>query len=585
MPTISINRKDFEQLIGQPATEEQLAAWLPLVKGELKEQDSKTGDLRIELQDSNRPDLWSCEGIARQIRVKLAGAAPPYPFFKSTKRQAHRLLVSPGLERVRPYVAACTAVGYAVTDTGLTQLIQAQEKLSDIFGRKRRTVSIGLYRRSQIKFPVHYDLVKPDEVRFTPLGFEEALSLREILAVHPKGLEYGPILAGHELVPLLRDEAGHVLSLPPIINSREVGEVRVGDRELFVEVTGNDLHMVILTLNILAVNLADRGATIEPVEVRYPYDTPFGKTVRTPLDFWKPVIDDRVERIKARLTSKKPKSILKTIDAALGRPLDAKTMQSALRSYGYEVRAARNELSVQPPPYRNDLMHVVDMAEDVAISLGYGSFEPEMPTQFTVGSLSRLEQVSDRIRDLMVGFGFQEIISNILASRLELIDHMRLAGSEWDRLVEVENVMSQSYASLRQWITPSLLRVEVASSRAFYPHRLFEVGEVAVPDPTHEMGSRTLTVLGVLIAHAGTNFSEVHSCLDLLLFYLNEAYTLEPMSHPSFLEGRAGRIVSEGRTLGLIGELHPETLERWQASMPAAVFELEVDTLAEERKS
>ncbi|HKW85805.1 MAG TPA: phenylalanine--tRNA ligase subunit beta, partial [Nitrospiraceae bacterium] len=448
-----------------------------------------------------------------------------------------------------------------------------------------RTVSIGLYRRSQIKFPVHYDLVKPDEVRFTPLGFEEALSLREILAVHPKGLEYGPILAGHELVPLLRDEAGHVLSLPPIINSREVGEVRVGDRELFVEVTGNDLHMVILTLNILAVNLADRGATIEPVEVRYPYDTPFGKTVRTPLDFWKPVIDDRVERIKARLASKKPKSILKTIDAALGRPLDAKTMQSALRSYGYEVRAARNELSVQPPPYRNDLMHVVDMAEDVAISLGYGSFEPEMPTQFTVGSLSRLEQVSDRIRDLMVGFGFQEIISNILASRLELIDHMRLAGSEWDRLVEVENVMSQSYASLRQWITPSLLRVEVASSRAFYPHRLFEVGEVAVPDPTHEMGSRTLTVLGVLIAHAGTNFSEVHSCLDLLLFYLNEAYTLEPMSHPSFLEGRAGRIVSEGRTLGLIGELHPETLERWQASMPAAVFELEVDTLAEERKS
>lgn len=575
MPTISINRQDFEQLIGQPAPEEQIVAWLPLVKGELKEQDSKTGELRIELQDSNRPDLWSCEGIARQIRIKLAGAVSPYPFFKSTRRPIRRLLVSPGLEHVRPYVAACTAVGYAVTDEGLTQLIQVQEKLSDVFGRKRHTVSIGLYRLPQIEFPVHYDLVKQDEARFTPLGLAEALSLREILAVHPKGLEYGSILAGHELVPLLRDKAGRVLSLPPIINSREVGEVRVGDRELFVEVTGTDEFMVVLTLNILAVNLADRGAAIEPVEVSYPSATSLGKAVRTPLDF------------------AKPRSVLiKTIEAALGQSLDAKAMQSALRSYGYEASAARNKLSVKPPPYRNDLMHTVDVVEDVAISLGYDRFAPEMPTQFTVGSLSRLEQVSDRIRDLMVGFGFQEIISNILASRLELIDHMRLGKLDQierrlggGRLVEVENVMSQSYACLRQWITPSLLRVEAASSRSFYPHRLFEVGEVVVPDPTDEMGSRTLTVLGALIAHSGANFSEVHSCLDLLLFYLNQPYTLEPMSHPSFLEGRAGSIVSEGRTLGLIGELHPETLEHWQVSVPAVAFELEVDALAEERKS
>ncbi|HET8580427.1 MAG TPA: phenylalanine--tRNA ligase subunit beta [Nitrospiraceae bacterium] len=567
MPTISINRKDFEQLIGQPATEEQIVAWLPLVKGEIKEEDRKTGELRIELQDSNRPDLWSCEGIARQIRVKLAGAASPYPFFRSRMRPTRRLLVSPGLERVRPYVAACTAVGYAVTDIGLVQLIQVQEKLSDVFGRKRQKVSIGLYRLSRIKFPVHYDLVKPDEARFTPLGFEQQMSLREILAVHPKGLEYGPILTGQELVPLLRDDAGQVLSMPPIVNSREVGEVRVGDRELFVEVTGTDLLMVVLTLNILAVNLADRGAAIEHVEMSYPCATPLGKTVWTPFDFGKP-----------RSTP------IKTIEAALGQPLAAKTMQSALRSYGYEVRAAQNKLSVKPPPYRNDLMHVVDVAEDMAISLGYERFAPEMPTQFTVGNLSRLEVISDRIRDLMVGFGFQEIISNILASRLELVDHMRLAGSEWDRLVEVANVMSQSYACLRQWITPSLLRVEATSSRSFYPHRLFEVGETVVPDPTDEMGSRTLMVLGALIAHASANFSEVHSCLDLLLFYLNQPYTLEPMNHPSFLEGRAGRIVSEGRTLGLIGELHPETLEHWQVSVPAAVFELEVDALAEERK-
>ena len=571
MPTISINQKDFEQLVGRPTiAAEPLDAWLPLVKAELKDQDSESGEVRLELHDSNRPDLWSCEGIARQIRIKLQGAASAYPFFKPTPRPKRRIQVMQGLERVRPYIAACTAVGYKMTGEGLAQLVQTQEKLADIFGRKRRTISIGLYRLPQIVFPVTYTLVKPEEVRFTPLGVEEKMSPREILAVHPKGLEYGPILASHDRLPLLMDEEGQVLSLPPIINSREIGEVRVGDRELFVEVTGTDLPMVLLTLNILAVNLADRGATIEAVEVAYPYATELGKTVRTPFNF------------------QKARSIpIKTIEDALGVPLGAERIRQALLAYGYEASASkdRGAISVKIPPYRNDLMHPLDVVEDVAISRGYGEFTPIMPSQFTVGSLSRLEEMSDRVRDMMVGMGFQEIISNIMASRQELIDRMHLAGSDRDQIVEVENVMTQAYSCLRQWITPSLLRVEAASTRAFYPHRLFEVGEVAVPDATEETGVRTLMVLGALIAHANANFSEAHSCLDLLLFYLDRPYTLEPISHRSFLDGRAGRIVSNGRAVGLIGEIHPEVLEHWQVSMPSVVFELEVDALVNEGKS
>ena len=570
MPTISINCQDFEQLLGNaraastPITAADIEGWLPLVKGELKDQDLELGELRIELQDGNRPDLWSCEGMARQVRIKLQGKPSSYPFFKSRHRPKRRLHVAPGLEEVRPYVAACAAIGYRVTEVGLAQLIQTQEKLGELFGRKRHTISIGVYQLPQIVFPVTYALVKPDEARFTPLGFEDKLSLGEILAVHPKGIEYGPIIAGHERVPLLRDGEGQVLSLPPIINSREIGEVKVGDQELFVEVTGTDLLMVILTLNILAANLADRGATIEAVEVVYPYKTRFGKTVRTPFDFGQ--------------TRAIP---IKTIESALGQRLGSEGVCRALSAYGYEARSAGNKVSVKPPPYRNDQMHAVDVVEDVAISRGYGEFTPLMPSQFTVGSLSRVEQVSDRVRDLMVGVGFQEIISNILSSRQELCDRMRLTGTAWEQLLEVDNVMSQSFACLRQWITPSLLRVESASTRAFYPHRLFEVGEVAVLDPTDDQGSRTVLTLGALVTHANANFSEIHSCLDLLLYYLGYPYTLEPIHHPSFLGGRAGQIISQSKAVGLIGELHPEVLEQWQVGMPGVVFELSVDALAE----
>jgi len=320
--------------------------------------------------------------------------------------------------------------------------------------------------------------------------------------------------------------------------------------------------MVVLTLNIFAANLADRGATIEPIEVRYPYKTALGKSVVTPQDLGKP----RTLQVK-------------TIEQALGQPIGAKAVKQALEVYGYDVSVGKGNVKAKLPPYRQDLMHAMDVVEDVAISRGYGDFEPVMPAQFTVGGLSRIEQLSDRSRELMVGLGFQEIISNILGSPDQYRSAMRLDDTDWGRMVEVGNVMSLSFSCLRQWIIPSLLRVETASSRAFYPHRIFEAGDVAISDPSEELGSRTDTVLGSVIAHATANFSEVHSCLDVLFYHLGFVYTLEPLAHPSFLEGRVGRVVAGGATVGVIGELHPEVLERWQIAVPTVAFEVNLSQL------
>ena len=562
MPTISIFHQDLNALLGETSTIEQVDAWLPLVKGELKDHTFSTGEIRVELQDSNRPDLWCVEGIARQISTKLKGSRPSYPFVRSKARPKRRITVAKGMEVVRPFVAACCSTEYRVTEDGLTQLIQVQEKLSDIYGHKRQTVSIGLYRLSHIQFPVTYGLVKPEEARFTPLGFSDKMSLKEIVEIHPKGLEYGPIVSKHDSYPLLWDKEGQILSFPPIINSREIGEVRVGDGDLLVEVTGTDIRMVLLTLNIFAANLADRGAKIEPVEILYPYATDYGKSVRTPHE-----ISD-TQAIS-----------LHEIEAALGQPLGKEAIQQALTTYGYEIKASRHKISVRLPCYRSDLMHPVDVAEDVAISRGYESFAPIMPSQFTVGSLSEIETMSDFIRDQMIGQGFQEIFSNILMSHEDLVERMRIRDPDHTGVVEVDNVMSQSFSCLRSWILPSLLRVETASPRAFYPHRLFEIGEVAIPDLSHQSGSRTLVRLGAFIAHPNANFSEAHTCLDWLLHYLVREYTLEPSNHGTFLEGRVGKIMCGGQAVGLIGELHPEVLETWQITMPVSAFELDVDAL------
>jgi phenylalanyl-tRNA synthetase beta chain len=118
--------------------------------------------------------------------------------------------------------------------------------------------------------------------------------------------------------------------------------------------------------------------------------------------------------------------------------------------------------------------------------------------------------------------------------------------------------------------------VEALSPRAFYPHLLFEVGETAQLDLEANVGSRTTLSIAAISANSGANFSEIHSYLDLLMYYMAWPYELEPVTHPSFLEGRVGRIRCEGYAVGFIGEFHPEVLEAWQIDMPTSGFEFEI---------
>jgi phenylalanyl-tRNA synthetase beta chain len=558
MPTIDIKKKDLDGLIGKKLSVEALEKHLMLAKAELKEYNAATDELKVELSDSNRPDLWCAEGVARQIRIALTGKPEAYPFFKPGRKATRVIKVSKEMQKVRPYIAACTVQGLRMNDDVLTQMIQSQDKLAEIFGRKRSTVSIGIYEMDKIMFPVDYKLMDPSAISFTPLGMDEKLTLGQILERHPKGIQYGGIVKPFPKYPILVDSMHHVLSFPPIINSTEIGEVKTNTRNVLVEVTGTDQRMVALTLNILAVNFHDRGAEVDPVLVSYPYATEMGRAVTFPYD-----------------TSGTLRLSLAKFNAALGEETRGADLVKRLAAYGHKVTQSKGTVSISYPPYRDDIMHAMDIVEDYAISRGYDSFEAVMPQQSTVGGLSRVELLSDIVRGNMVGAGFQEFVSNILCSHEEMADGLAADG----RLVEVDNVMSLAYSVLRNKVLPSLLNVEAASSKAFYPHRTFEVGEIAVIDPEENMGTRTDLNLAALISHPTANFSEMHSTLDVLLYYLGVEYRLESAEAPFFLKGRCGKVLVKDAIIGFIGEVRPEVLERRQITMPCAAFEININAL------
>ena len=593
MPKIDVNEETFYSLAGKRWTsKEEFEEALVCAKAELDADSDKNLPaeervLKIELNDTNRPDLWGTAGCARQLRVYSGGKAPAYPFFSSpgnVKAAKHKVIVEESVRQVRPYLSGFLASGKAISDPMLRDIIQTQEKLAWNFGRKRRSISMGIYRTSIIKWPIIYKGVDPDKVSFIPLQGPDhglapgRLTLSEILKQHPKGKEYAFILENEKIHPLLTDSAGAVLSYPPIINSADLGAVQVGDSEFFVELTGSDINAVTLAASIVACDLADNGFSIEPVEMEYQFDTPFGRNCVTPYYFQEKVFCS-----------------LRRIEKFLGEKLSAGECLAALARMGVKAEKAfdteRSEgitdtergesekgegVTAWPPEYRNDFLHAADVAEDVMIGRGLNTFKPERPNDFTVGRLTPLTLFSRRVRELMTGMGYQEMIYNYLGSRKDFVEKMRGDGS---RIIRISNPMTENYEYIRDGMLASLLMSEAVSGHSVYPHRIFEIGKIAFLDSEENYGTKTRQYLGFLHADRDASFNTAAAQIQTMFYYLSREYGVEEAADSRFIPGRAASLIYKGRPIGVFGELHPEVLENWGLTMPCTAGELDIEAL------
>jgi phenylalanyl-tRNA synthetase beta chain len=572
MPKIDVNEKLFFDLLGRGFGKDELESLLPAAKAELDEWDSSGGPasertIKIELNDTNRPDLWSTSGLARALRTYLGSPAPRYGFFsrEDQAKDAGKLVVEvdPSVQAVRPFIAAFVISGKPITDALLKDIIQTQEKLCWNFGRKRRSIAMGVYRSSMMSYPVRYSAVDPQATRFVPLGSDKEMSLSQILKEHPKGLEFAFILEGLKRYPYLTDAKGETLSFPPVINSASLGAVEVGDTDLFVELTGTDMPSLCLAASIVACDFADSGYEIRPVRVEYPYDTPFGRSVVFPYYFQKPVSCG-----------------LERIVRFLGKSINADEAVAALSRMGCDCDRHGQYVQVFPPEYRNDFLHAADIIEDIMIGIGMDGFEPERPRDFTIGRLTKIELLSRRVKDSMSGLGFQEMIYNYLGSGADYVEKMGIDGAA---LIRIANPLSESVEYLRNSPLPGLLTSEAVSASAAYPHRIYEVGKVVIKDAAENYGCRTRQWLGFLIAQAEADFNEAASVLNAILFYLDVEYKVVESSDPRFILGRQASILVAGKKAGVFGELSPALLERWGIAVPASACELDLDSIIESR--
>ena len=556
MPTIDLSMNDYEnllKLIGRKIDIEDLEEIIFLLKGEMEVYE-ENGEKKISIEiPPDRIDMLSIGGLARSIKgyLNIETGKPKY----STIYGDIEVKVNQNIIPIRPYIAVTILHNVKLDEDLLKHIMTFQEKLHGTWCRNRRKASIGIYDFNKVKPPLYYEGVEPNKIRFIPLDTSIEMNGYEILSKTPRGKEYGHLLRDKNLYPILRDSERKVLSMPPIINSEDT-RVTVDTRDIVIDVTGLDKYIVNSILNVLAYNFAEHGWIIERTKIVTPNGveyTPQKRGGKLSLD------KDYVNRIT-------------------GLNLSENKIAHLLRKMRYEVKINGDKIDVEIPPYRLDILHPVDLIEDVAIAYGFNKIVPELPNISTIGHELDIYKVVRKIRDIMVGLGFQEVLNYIMSNKDLLFIKM---NKNIEEIVEVMNPKSTQYTVLRNSIIPGLLNFLSKNKHVEYPQKIFEIGEIVYVDSRTE----TKTVNHISLGFAITNFSlslEDGLAVVYALFKnlgIEKFKLISLKDDPSFIKGRVGKIIVNEREAGIIGEVNPIVLENFELENPTIACEIDIEKI------
>ncbi len=544
MPVINFSYSDLCELVGREVSREELRERLPMIGADLKSLDDSSDDASFEFFP-NRPDLYSVEGIARALRAFLEyePGLRSYPVGESDVD----LLVDPSVNSVRPYIWSALVEGIEITDPLIRSMMDIQEKLHLTVGRNRKKVAIGIHDFRTVKPPFTYKAVPPDGISFIPLQGSRRMTPAEILREHDKGKAYAFVLEGKSVYPMIVDSEGEVLSFPPIINGVATA-ITESTRDIFVDCTGTDINAVVNSVNILTTALAERGGRISSVKIHRD-----GKVVRAPDLSPSPVALDP-----------------SFANWWTGVALDLDSMAKALRRMGYGANVTEGKIEVLVPKYRGDVLHPVDLVEDVAVGYGFERYGGSLPRHQTFAKEDELTAFGNAVKAIMIGLGYFEVVTLSLSNPRDQFEAMNVKDPK--TAIGVKNPVSEQHGLVRVSVVPSLMTVLRRNKHRELPQRIFEIGDVV-------RGLLNRRMIAGAAIHAKAGFTEVKSVVQSLVEGTGLECSVQGEHNPSFIKGRCAAIFSRQDRLGVMGEVSPATIEAFELKYPVIAFEMDLELM------
>ncbi|MBW6442265.1 phenylalanine--tRNA ligase subunit beta [Patescibacteria group bacterium] len=558
MAVVTFNKKQVEREIGK--LDENMQNKVAMFGTPIEEINE--GKISIEIFP-NRPDLLSYQGFKNSFLSFLGKKVGLRQYKLNKPEKDYDVYIDSSVKEIRPYTACAIVKNLKLDDDKIKEIIDFQEKLHLTVGRKRKKAAIGIYPLEKIKLPITFKALEPDKIKFTPLETNKELSGLDILQRHPTGKEYAHLLAGKAKFPVFLDANKEILSMPPIINSQLTGKVTKLTKDVFIECSGSDFEILKKCLNIVVSCLAEMGGKIYQMNLFY-----------------------KKKEITPNLIPEKMDISLENTNKILGLDLKEKDLKKLTEKMGYNYKNRYVEI----PPWRVDILHEIDIIEDIAIAYGYDNFEPETLKTHSLGSSNPEETISKKISDILSGLGMIEVSNYHLTNKKDQTEKIGISEKNRD-FIEVKESKTD-YTVLRENLFPLLLKNMSDNVDCEYPQEIFEIGKVFMKEKN---SGKIIEKRRLSCATSPGNYTRIRQMIDYLfrMMNLNDRIKIkEPQNldsvPPHFIEGRTAEVLfnegkfdeeSQDKRIGFIGEIHPKILKNWKVRMPISLFEIELEEI------
>ena len=574
MPTLNLQHsilQYIQRINGVEHSGRDWSDWLPAMGCPVEGNDDKIIEVEVF---PDRPDLLSHESLARASRSFVGGAFEDPSV--EVSESGVEMVVDPSLERVRPIIMAAIVRGVNTgnTDSEKSEFIQSlmdhQEKLHLTLGRKRKFASIGVHDLSTISEPFKVVTV-PESHSFVPLMMNEEMTIKQILEEHPKGVEYAHLMDSLDSFPVILDSNDDILSFPPIINGDHT-TVTESTTDFFIDVTGWDERACEACLILVCLSLHERGGAIESVSVTgYDSDvsnTPRGDAVR--------------HRVPDRLIEKVLGLDLGSdeIAAALikmgGRLIESRTVTDGVNraERWADCAVGEREHVVEMPRWRSDIMHPIDIVEDIAIGYGYDNMPEKLSDVYLDAVPLSSSHLERRIRASLRSLGIQETQGLTLSNERDQFKRVRWPAR--GGLSVISNPITKDHTMLRQYLLPSLLKLLASNRHHELPQKVYELGEV-VSD------SANSTRVAWACAEIGGGFTAAKGIVQALLRDLGAdmdevVFEATEEAQGPWISGRGARVLISGEEIGQFGEIDPAVGYEFGLKSPLHAGEFDIET-------
>ncbi|XP_075892961.1 phenylalanine--tRNA ligase beta subunit [Nelusetta ayraudi] len=518
---------------------------------------------------ANRYDLLCLEGLVRGLQVfKNKLEAPRYKRVSPVSGEPQRLIITKETAAVRPYAVAAVLRNITFTQERYDSFIELQEKLHQNICRKRSLVAIGTHDLDTISGPFTFTAKPPADISFQPLNQTKEYTATQLMALYKTDnhlKHYLHIIEDKPVYPIIYDSNGVVLSMPPIINGNH-SKITLQTKNVFIECTATDQTKAKIVLDMMVTMFCEycsQPFTVEEAEVV----KPDGQICKYP------ELAYRKEKLSSELINKKV-GINETTEN-ISQLLTRMCLRSSPTGVG-------DEIEIEVPPTRSDILHACDIVEDAAIAYGFNNIPRTTPRTYTIANQFPLNKLTELLRQDLAAAGFTEALNFALCSQEDIADRIGKKITE-TRAVHIANPKTAEFQVARTTLLPGLLKTIAANRKMPLPLKLFEVSDVVLKDETKDVGVRNSRRLCAVYYNKSPGFEVIHGLLDRTMQLLEvkpargDGYHIQAADDSTFFPGRCAEVFVRGESVGRLGVLHPDVINRFELTMPCSALEMDIE--------